>query len=36
MRVHFYATLRAAVGQKVVELSLAEGTGDRAPLALAG
>jgi len=26
MRVHFYATLRAAVGQKVVELSLAEGT----------
>ena len=26
MRVHFYATLRAAVGQKAVDLPLAEGT----------
>lgn len=26
MRVHFYATLRAAVGQKTVELPLAEGS----------
>jgi MoaD family protein len=26
MRVHFYATLRATVGQKAIDLPLAEGT----------